>query len=230
MDEDPELFQAYLNCVYFGSDIIEQWADSSEVETKAKSECSTRDEKQAAGDLIFEKLIGLYLLAERLVDLRTANTVIDEIIRARDVLRCIPTQGPITLAYASTEKGDPLRKLLRDFWTNDSTTVRTHPRTDRERLRDAGFPLECLQDIAIEALEMVREDDYGSYMTVQRIYSANMCHYHQHDELHPRCIPVELGMCDSVYCPARTSQLVLHSRYRLQNPSKVECGSVSCCQ
>jgi hypothetical protein len=67
-------------------------------------------------------------------------------------------------------------------------------------------------------------------MTVQRIYSANMCHYHQHDELHPRCIPVELGMCDSVYCPARTSQLILHSRYRLQNPSKVECGSVSCCQ
>lgn len=202
--EDSELFQAYLNYVYFGPDTIEQWADASAAKTKAKPEGGTSDERQAAGDLVFERLVGLYLLAERLVDFRTADAVIDEIIRARDVLRCIPTKGPITLAYASTAKGSPLRTLLRDFWTNDSTTARAHPRTDRECLREAGFPLECLQDIAVEALGMVREDDYGAYMTVKRIYSAHVCHYHQHDELHPRCLPVEPGMCDCFLLPWET--------------------------
>lgn len=142
---DPELFQAYLNFVYFGPETVEQWADASEAEATAKPEGNTNDkkriikaEKQAAADLVFEMLIRLYLLAERLVDFKTANMVIAEIIRASRLLGCIPTQGPISLAYASTVEGSPLRKLLRDYWICESAS--TH--TDHERIRAAGFPLE----------------------------------------------------------------------------------------
>lgn len=201
--EDPELFQAYLNCVYCGPETLEQWADSSEAETSAKPEGSTpdekrtiRDEKQAKADLVFEKLVGLYLLAERLVDSKTDNMVVAEIIRASRVLGCIPTQGLITLAYASTAKGNPLRKLIRDYWICESASTRTDP----ERLRAADFPSECMQDIAIEMLrtsgEIPTDYHYVHFKTVQTICSEDMCRYHQHDELHPGCVPVDLGTYD----------------------------------
>jgi hypothetical protein len=201
--EDPELFQAYLNCVYFGPETVEQWADASEAEITAKPEGNTKDEKriireekQAVADLVFEKLIRLYLLAERLIDFKTANMVIAEIIRASGLFGCIPTQGPISLAYASTVKGSPLRNLLRDYWICESAS--TH--TNHERIRAAGFPLECLQDIAIEMLRMSGEVpadySYVNFKTVKTIWAESVCYYHQHDELHPKCVPVDSGKHD----------------------------------
>jgi hypothetical protein len=193
--EDPELFQAYLNCVYFGPETLEQWADACMAESEAEPEGKTRDEEQAVADLVFEKLIRLYLLAERLVDLRTANMALGEIIRSSMLLRVIPMQVPTSLAYASTAKDSPLRTLLRDYWVYESGSTDT----DRERLRTAGFPSEFSQDIAIEMLRIVSEsEDYDPFdKTVKEIYSDNKCHYHQHDELHPSCIPVETGTYDS---------------------------------
>jgi hypothetical protein len=41
--EEPELFQSYLNCMYFGSETLEQWADAAEVE--AHSEGRTQQSK-----------------------------------------------------------------------------------------------------------------------------------------------------------------------------------------
>ena len=196
--EDPQLFQAFLNCVYFGSEILEQWADATEAEaeaeTEAKPEGKTSDEKQAGADLVFEKLIGLYLLAERLVDFKTANMVIDEMIRAREVLNYIPTQGPVSLAYASTVKGSPLCTLIRDFWIYDSIFTDT----DRGLLRAPGFPSECARDIAFEVLGISRRDQFGSYKSVKTICFAQVCLYHQHDELHPKCVSAESGMCHTV--------------------------------
>ncbi|GAB7331757.1 hypothetical protein MBLNU13_g03725t2 [Cladosporium sp. NU13] len=84
--EDPEIFQAYLSCVYFGPETLE---------------------RAATADLLFEKLIRLYLLAERLIDLKTVNIATDEITRTSNYLGLIPLQGPISLAYASTAKYNP---------------------------------------------------------------------------------------------------------------------------
>jgi len=55
-DEDPELFQAYMNCVYFGSDTIEHWVDTFERPLRMET---TANDKQTA---LFSKLISLYLL------------------------------------------------------------------------------------------------------------------------------------------------------------------------
>lgn len=94
--EDPKLFQAYLNCVYFGSETLEQWADAAEAENEAEPDEEKRKEEQAAANLVFERLIRLYLLAERMADSKTANMAIGEIIRASDHLGYIPMQGPIS--------------------------------------------------------------------------------------------------------------------------------------
>lgn len=193
--EDPKLFQAYLNFVYFGPETVEQWADVSEAETTAKPEANTKDEKQAVADTVFEKLIRLYLLAERLIDLKTANMVIAEIIRASRLLGCIPTQSPTSLAYVSTVEGSPLRRLLRDYWFCESAS--TH--TDHERVRAAGFPLEFLQDIAIKGLrtlEVPAEYSYIRFKNFKTICAERVCYYHQHDELHPECVPEDSGEHD----------------------------------
>lgn len=103
--------------------------------------------------MIFERLIRLYLLAERMADLKTANIAIGEIICASDHLGYITMQGPISLAYASTAKDHPLCTLLRDYWIYESNA------NDAECLRAAGFPSECVLDIAIELLTITSNED-----------------------------------------------------------------------
>jgi hypothetical protein len=192
--EDPELFQSYLNCVYFGSETLEQWADAAKVE--AHSEGNTREQKQAVADSLFSKLVRMYLLAERLVDSKTANIASGEIIRSVDRLGCIPTQAPISLAYACSTRESPLRNLLRDFWIYESFSYGT----SRERLRTSGFPPDFVQDIAIEMLRVASGDVLELTRTVEDICSIDECHYHQHDELHPQCDDVESGMCLVIVC------------------------------
>jgi hypothetical protein len=185
-NHDPELFQEYVHCVYFGPQALRQWAQASEVKTEANSDGSTRDEKQTAADLVFKKLVGLYLLAVRLVDFKTANMVTDEIIRASDALACIPTQGPVSLAYASTGTGSPLRRLLRDFWIYQSASTQT----DSEHLRTAGFPAECVQDIAIDMIRIASSDPDNTNFdqAFKDFYFDEACRYHHHNRLHPACV------------------------------------------
>jgi hypothetical protein len=96
-------------------------------------------------------------------------------------------------------KGSPLRTLLRDFWTYDYACTGT----DRECLRADGFPSQCVKDIAIAMLAVTKEDSCDFDKTVEDICSDDVCRYHQHDELHPRCVPADSGMLDSI--PTRRS-------------------------
>jgi hypothetical protein len=181
--EDPELFQAYLNCVYFGAETMEHWADEFQASVDFDGS-DISDEafraKEAAADVLFTKLIRLYLLAGRLGDSKTANQVTSEIIRFSYAIETVPTQIPTSLAYAATTAGNPIRKLLRDLWIYDSAGIADG------RLRAPGFPLECLQDIATEMLRAVHEAEYVRE-SVRDLCSEEVCRYHQHDEMHPEC-------------------------------------------
>lgn len=183
-NQDPELFQQYVHCVYFGPQALQKWAAASEVKKEPNPDGHARDEDQAAADLVFEKLIRLYILAAKLVDFETASMVVDKIIRTSDSLGFIPTQGPISVAYASTDKGSPLRALLRDYWIYESALIET----DSERLRADNFPVECLQDIAIEMLRIVNECAGNFDETVKDLCSADVCRYHHHNGLYTRCV------------------------------------------
>jgi hypothetical protein len=189
--EDRELFQAYLNCVYFGAETIEQWADELQAPIES-DESDISDEafraKELVADVLSDKLIRLYLLAGRLGDLKTSNLVISEIIRFSYAIETIPTQIPTSLAYAATVAGNPLRKLLRDLWIYDLDDMA------KGRLYAAGFPLECLQDIAIEMLRVVREEEEDFRRNVNELCDDEVCRYHQHDEMYPACSGEDIGM------------------------------------
>ena len=62
----------------------------------------------------FEALIRLYMLADKLQDLLTANMIMDELICFSSKTNEVPKHGSISLAYSSTASSSPLRTLLRD--------------------------------------------------------------------------------------------------------------------
>ena len=134
-DEDPELFHAYMNCVYFGHETIRHWIDT--LKLPPKPEVSTNGEQQAQ-DAIFTTIISLQLLCQKLIDFKAANIVIDEMIRFSSTVKTIPSQGPIALAYGSALKDNPLRSLLRDYWIYESGNA------NRQVLCAEDFPAECL--------------------------------------------------------------------------------------
>jgi hypothetical protein len=180
-DEDPELFQAYMNCVYFGFESIEHWADAFEHPPHRAT--SANDEHNA----LFTKLISLYLLCERLIDFKAANMVIDEITRFSLNTGVIPLLAPTSLVYNSTAKGSPLRKLLCDYWMYDSGNI------DRETLLADDFPVECLQDVALAVLKKFDEFPQNPFirsdlaLSVRTLCLKEKCRYHLHDDKDPQC-------------------------------------------
>lgn len=199
-DEQPEVFARYLNCVYFGIQALQIDADAPEDNRHGEEseEEPTPDAflcSEAEYDLEeplhkyvqhFNRysliLADLYLLADRLQDLETANLVMDEFIGFSDEGGTIQSGEVIRRVYESTAHGNPLRKLMRDTCVYDSTSS-----TYMEYHLGYGHP-EFARDVMVELLKL---RDSNSTKKVEDVYdkdlSVNKCHYHQHDKSHPRC-------------------------------------------
>lgn len=133
-------------------------------------------------------LMDLYLLADRLRDMQTANLVMDELIRFSEKGNESFTDEVVRRTYNATAHGNPLRKLLQDecvYATNSTDYRYLHV--------DTGHP-EFTRDVMVE---LIRLGDYTVNEKVENVYTLHQnhwwytdkCHYHQHDETHPRCVP-----------------------------------------
>ena len=223
-DEDPDVFQTYLNCVYFGSKVLHEHTvefkrqlvasnvellvcaadpkldemslarsleefgfkiksirfhsrtdfscaydvefEDAEKATKAFADCNkeliggpflevcpsaARDQmanpaRSGLADAGSEALIKVYLLADKLQDLATANMIMDKLIKFVAQTGEIPKHGPTSLAYNSTADSSPLRALLRDYW------VYQIPTDGADHLKANDFPKDFLQDVATELM------------------------------------------------------------------------------
>jgi hypothetical protein len=116
-------------------------------------------------------------LAERLLDLKTANMVIGEILRASDEVTLIPILTPISLAYATALKDSPLRNLSQDFFIYDSAI------DCDECIQSSGVSSECVHDITVEMLRILRTGGHFNHEFIS-LESVDMCRYHPHDENH----------------------------------------------
>lgn len=213
-NEDPEVFARYLNCVYFGTDALQLDANAPEDDHDDGSDneelppdaflCSEAEFARIHQEVtssrgkylkyIYQCLdifTDLYLLADRLRDVETANLVMDALI-------CFSYKGgrifdtdTIRLVYDSTAHGNPLRKYMRDECVYDTTSWLYMD------LHVAGCHPEFARDVMVEFL---RVKDFNSKEKVQDVYRmygehgkhsrfADKCRYHQHDETHPRCVP-----------------------------------------
>jgi hypothetical protein len=205
-DDDPQVFSAYLECVYFGVEAIglhvkcegprKPKDDTEEDEPTdtfewSHGECRKRRDEQEEQDprgktpytlecnaqILF--LARIYLQANKLQDFQTANLVIDEIIRFSEVTKRNPTNEVVNLVYGSTVHGNPLRKLMRDYLMNETVSA------EYLDLHSSEFHSEFLRDIAVEFL---RVKDYDRKELVRDVYhysiaktaDADKNYYHQH--------------------------------------------------
>jgi hypothetical protein len=65
-------------------------------------------------------LIKLYVLADKLIDLDTANLVMDELIAHVDACKIPPDIDYINIVYQCTPTGSPLRALFCDLYIHEA--------------------------------------------------------------------------------------------------------------
>ncbi|KAK5679878.1 hypothetical protein LTS10_007826 [Elasticomyces elasticus] len=168
-DDKPKVFAEYLHCLYVGSYSMD----------------STRS-RTARKETVLIQAIDLYVLADKLGDLETANTVIDSIPGWSDELSWQPTSRTTAHAYAQTSEGSPLRSLLVDFSIQEGIAA------DFKGAPTSG-PSKFYMDVSHEYLRRVsRKITSGkSFAEVFRgLVSSNAaCTYHQHNDVYPRCVP-----------------------------------------
>lgn len=144
--------------------------------------------KNELADEHYDKLIKLYLLADKLQDIATTNMVMDKIEQFYRTTQVHPGQSTVYTVYHSTERGSPLRKLLRNMWFyyTDKMTI--------WRAQEHGFPKEFLRD-EFEHFIMVKAagkglDNFSNVALNDHLEGGGpaWCRYHQHDEEHPFCL------------------------------------------
>jgi hypothetical protein len=131
-------------------------------------------------------LAKVYVEADSLQDLVTANSVIDELTRFSYSKGYNPDDDVINLVYSSIVHGSPLRKLMHDFYlysTRSAYYLIPHL---------ASLPGDFYRDIFVECLR-VKETDYNSpyyqhglagacFDSVRERMLEDACLYHQHSE------------------------------------------------
>lgn len=166
LDTKPAVFEEYLRCIY---------ADRVETASPGKSDILGR--------------VQLWILADRLQDLTTANLVADEIVRdsvgqSDTAWRFVPTLKVVAFAYSHTAPGSAMRRLMRDLRVYDGAGSKS----DETSLEYEGMA-EALFDIYQEMGRLIMSNARG---TIEGVFlngasTKPKCHYHQHDEEHPKC-------------------------------------------
>lgn len=206
-DADPRVFSRYFNYVYFGAQALQpNDKPAKDDRDYAENPCTSPDafdislEEQEAqwrkenlepasysGYLNehFGVLVELYLLADRLQDVQTANAVIDEIVRFGGREQENPNSPIVFLIYAATVHGNPLRKWARDTQVYETSSKR------HLLLHVGDYPADFMRDVAVELMRIRDSEDCDS--KALRAWGTNemadKCRYHLHDKQHPRCVP-----------------------------------------
>lgn len=146
-----------------------------------KDEASTVDyntnyneEADDVDDARIRTLIKLYVLADNLIDLHTANLVTDKFVQLVDTLEKLPGPSFTHIVYECTPAGSPLRALFRDFYMHEGSYI-------WDKQNDFCLPVEFLQDFIIETSRIQRERRNEIVYEVFRIKTVSRPtgYYHQ---------------------------------------------------
>ncbi|KAK5724473.1 hypothetical protein LTR15_004518 [Elasticomyces elasticus] len=155
-EDEPDVFSYYLQCLYFDTVCHDEMVNTS--------------------------LLDQYILADKLGDLFSANTIINKIIRNSSETRSIPSATSVNYAYEKTTPNSPLRRLLVDFYV----------------YRGHGDDICAAAEVvhAEFATALIREfvrirpgrNNPDAFSIFQNAKHRPRCHYHQHDESCPPCV------------------------------------------
>lgn len=111
-NDDPAVFENYMHCIYLGD---------------VTPLTGGKDLSNAAPTRHIQALVRLYVLADSLSDLMTANLVIDKIYEHSRASKVVPNPETISLAYNNTAPGSPLRAMFRDLIIHEASSAYLDP-------------------------------------------------------------------------------------------------------
>ncbi|KAK5679874.1 hypothetical protein LTS10_007822 [Elasticomyces elasticus] len=158
--DSPAIFSDYLQCLYMDT-----------VATEGKSD---------------EDMIDVYVLAEKLRDYTSANTIMDCYIQWYANDNVIPVMKSVDHAFHHTAAKSKLRQLLVDYWVHESTSEAFQLAV--AQAAEHGY-IEVCAALLQEFGKVVGERPQSKVAVAfnQEISSRTKCHYHQHDEGYPPC-------------------------------------------
>jgi hypothetical protein len=108
-EDDPEIFDIYLHCVYTNCVDV---GDLNDI--LAGEECSAKNMRP------YRRLVRSYILADRLGDIITANMIIDEIILHSDDQLTLPSDDVIAFVAQTMPLQSPLCRLFVDYFVHEA--------------------------------------------------------------------------------------------------------------
>jgi hypothetical protein len=171
-DHEPEVFSAYLHCIYFGAaglamDFTPPVSDKSD-QMKVGPEMAS--DTLDANTFKKKLLISLYLLADKLIDPVTTNFAIDELIALVSSSRLNFGLDEVNLVYSTTTSGCPLRTYIRDWFVHEPSP------TVNNILQSSDYPYELLREIVFE---MRVKNVFERKKSIEQAYDIRAMYQHK---------------------------------------------------
>jgi hypothetical protein len=185
-DVDNDVFRSYLFWIY-----REKVAIRNGVYLEVKDDDVGLAELAQRCCAIHTSLAQLWILADRLADVRLRNAVIDEMAPGlskeygtppapeKDALQYFPP-ALTTLVWSNTTADRPLRRLALDYY-NDCVWAREV----KHRLDE--FQPVFLGDFMVAAMLKAEKSEVYHSSPQEKIEEHGRCYYHEHDEQCPPC-------------------------------------------
>jgi len=161
-EDTPEVFTIYLRCLY-----------------RNTIACEGRSGSAACFGLAIE----VYILADKLGDLTSANLAIDHIVHLSDERHGIPSYRWAEYIFDYTPERSPLQRLMVDFLVQEGS------KSNFEGEYFDTITLTFAKAVIKEYYRLVREGwDKKVKVSFDRHASERpRCWYHQHNDDHPKC-------------------------------------------
>ena len=172
-EDDPEVFNTYLSNLYGRSVVF-----SGDISGEKVEEGADRNE------VVQLQLVAIYVLADKLGDVLTANQIIAELIGYCEPDCCGLMPRAAVKVAETTVHPPPLLNLAIDYYVHCADETQGGAVLDSKPVPDA-----FIGDVLREKtrLQMENKDDEVSDVFKDNFAHENWCRYHQHDAMSPYC-------------------------------------------
>lgn len=173
-EDDPVVFGFYLHYVYTDTIYVGNTDD----------ELLDGEARFSAHSKTFLRLVKTYALAEKLMDITTANIVIDAIIDYSDEERMVPNPCAVVAAFNSTADGSLLQRLMVDFYTHEAGAA-AHEQISKNQDTPQAFLFAVL--LAKARLEESNASRRIKFVFDSEFVITHRDEYHHREDSDPQC-------------------------------------------
>ncbi|KAK3642403.1 hypothetical protein LTR56_010756 [Elasticomyces elasticus] len=158
-DDKPTVFASYLQCLYLGTVHTEE------------------DE---------EEVYNIYILADKLGDLTSANVVMDFIVKWHTTDNVVPSMESVGYAFQHTAATSKLRQVLVAYWVHEAGNE--YFQKGINRAVKHGFTDVC--GALLKEYGRLKAEGWANGVSTtfaMLVAERPTCYYHQHDETLPPC-------------------------------------------